>query len=142
MQLLLLHLEDALELLPGFVQSPFSGIWAKEEMINPTIFPPGSTHSTFVSNPMGTSVVLETLKMFSEMTLAPASWKGAHFLDGLKDLQSSCLYQILTHALDSAFLLAGVKQQAGGRTQGLSVFGLVPQEKATADSASPGPCFQ
>ena len=35
-------------------------------MINPTIFPPGSTHSTFASNPMGTAVALETMKMLEE----------------------------------------------------------------------------
>jgi 4-aminobutyrate aminotransferase-like enzyme len=69
--------------------NPLSGIWAKEEMINPTIFPPGSTHSTFASNPMGTSVALETLKMVSENDFgASVMVKGAHFLEGLKDLQS------------------------------------------------------
>lgn len=39
-QLLPLHLDDALELQPHFVQSPFSGVWAEEEMINPTISRP------------------------------------------------------------------------------------------------------
>ena len=34
--------------------NPLSGIWAKEALINPTLFPPGSTHSTFSSNPLGT----------------------------------------------------------------------------------------
>ncbi|MFF0924398.1 aspartate aminotransferase family protein [Rhizobium leguminosarum] len=69
--------------------NPLSGIWAKEEMINPTIFPPGSTHSTFASNPMGTSVALETLKMVSENDFGDSVMvKGAHFLEGLKDLQS------------------------------------------------------
>lgn len=69
--------------------NPLSGIWAKEEMINPTVFPPGSTHSTFASNPMGTAVALETLKMVSETDFgANVMEKGAHFLEGLKDLQS------------------------------------------------------
>ena len=46
--------------------NPLSGIWAREELINPTVFPPGSTHSTFASNPMGTAVALETMKMLAE----------------------------------------------------------------------------
>ena len=68
--------------------NPLSGIWAKEEMINPTIFPPGSTHSTFASNPMGTAVALETLKMLEEEDYETMVMeKGAYFLDGLKQLQ-------------------------------------------------------
>lgn len=68
--------------------NPLSGIWAKEEMINPTIFPPGSTHSTFASNPMGTSVALETMKMLEEEDYETMVMeKGAYFLNGLRDLQ-------------------------------------------------------
>ncbi len=68
--------------------NPLSGIWAREEMINPTIFPPGSTHSTFASNPMGTVVALETLKMAEEENIgASVMAKGAAFLDGLQQLQ-------------------------------------------------------
>jgi 4-aminobutyrate aminotransferase / (S)-3-amino-2-methylpropionate transaminase / 5-aminovalerate transaminase len=69
--------------------NPLSGIWAKEALINPQVFPPGSTHSTFNANPMGTSVALETLRMAAEgdnLTSVPE--KGAYFLDGLKDLQT------------------------------------------------------
>ncbi len=52
------------------------------------MFPPGSTHSTFNANPLGTAVALETMRMLAEtdyesMVMA----KGAHFLAGLKDLQ-------------------------------------------------------
>lgn len=68
--------------------NPLSGIWAREEMINPTIFPPGSTHSTFASNPMGTAVALETLKMAEDENFAASvTLKGAAFLDGLRQLQ-------------------------------------------------------
>ena len=68
--------------------NPLSGLWAREELINPTVFPPGSTHSTFNSNPLGTSLGLEVIKMGYELdyeTTVPA--KGKHFLDGLRDLQ-------------------------------------------------------
>ncbi|MFC6839183.1 aspartate aminotransferase family protein [Xanthomonas theicola] len=68
--------------------NPLAGIWAREELINPTVFPPGSTHSTFASNPLGTAVGLETMRMLAEAdyeTMVMA--KGAHFLDGLRALQ-------------------------------------------------------
>ncbi|CAN7149649.1 aminotransferase class III-fold pyridoxal phosphate-dependent enzyme [Phyllobacterium sp. LjRoot231] len=68
--------------------NPLSGVWAKEEIIHPGIFPPGSTHSTFASNPMGTAVALETMKMLEEEDFGAAIVeKGAYFLDGLKELQ-------------------------------------------------------
>lgn len=68
--------------------NPLSGVWAREELINPGIFPPGSTHSTFNSNPMGTSVALEALKMVSEVDYGGAVMeKGAYFLKGLQELQ-------------------------------------------------------
>jgi 4-aminobutyrate aminotransferase-like enzyme len=69
--------------------NPLSGLWAREELINPGIFPPGSTHSTFNSNPMGTAVALEAMKMMAESDYETAvTAKGAHFLAGLRDLQS------------------------------------------------------
>jgi 4-aminobutyrate aminotransferase-like enzyme len=68
--------------------NPLGGLWAREELINPTIFPPGSTHSTFASNPLGTSLGLEVMKMTQEIDYeAMVMGKGAHFLEGLKDLQ-------------------------------------------------------
>jgi 4-aminobutyrate aminotransferase/(S)-3-amino-2-methylpropionate transaminase len=68
--------------------NPLAGVWAREELINPDIFPPGSTHSTFASNPLGTSVALETVRMlgerdYHEMTMT----KGAYFLSGLQELK-------------------------------------------------------
>ena len=69
--------------------NPLSGIWAKEALINPTVFPPGSTHSTFNANPMGTSVALETLRMAMEGDYERSvAEKGAYFLAGLRDLQA------------------------------------------------------
>lgn len=68
--------------------NPLSGVWAREELINPTVFPPGSTHSTFNANPIGTAVALEAMHMmrdhdYEEMT----ALKGARFLAGLRDLK-------------------------------------------------------
>lgn len=68
--------------------NPLSGLWAKEALISPAVFPPGSTHSTFNANPMGTAVALETLRMCAEGDYATSvARKGAYFLDGLKALQ-------------------------------------------------------
>jgi 4-aminobutyrate aminotransferase/(S)-3-amino-2-methylpropionate transaminase len=68
--------------------NPLSGIWAREEMINPTIFPPGSTHSTFASNPMGTAVALEAMHMMQEENFeASVMEKGARFLAGIQELK-------------------------------------------------------
>jgi 4-aminobutyrate aminotransferase-like enzyme len=68
--------------------NPLSGLWAREELINPKIFPPGSTHSTFNANPMGTAVALETMRMLGENDYATSvAAKGAYFLEGLRDLQ-------------------------------------------------------
>nr|WP_029003229.1 aminotransferase class III-fold pyridoxal phosphate-dependent enzyme [Azorhizobium doebereinerae] len=69
--------------------NPLSGLWAREELINPQIFPAGSTHSTFNANPLGTAVALEAMKMMKEEDFgASVMDKGAYFLDGLKELKA------------------------------------------------------
>ena len=69
--------------------NPISGIWAREELITPELFPPGSTHSTFSANTLGTAVALETLKMLEEEDYEElVNEKGAYFLSGLRRLQS------------------------------------------------------
>lgn len=68
--------------------NPLGGLWAREELINPTVFPPGSTHSTFASNPLGTALGLEVMRMTKEIDYERMVMeKGAHFLEGLRDLQ-------------------------------------------------------
>lgn len=68
--------------------NPLSGLWAREELINPKVFPPGSTHSTFASNPLGTAVGLETMRMVQETDYETmVMTRGAQFLEGLRDLQ-------------------------------------------------------
>ena len=69
--------------------NPLSGIWAKEEYINPEVFPPGTTHSTFASNPLGTAVALEVLKMTAEGDFeAQVNERGAYFLKAIQGLKS------------------------------------------------------
>lgn len=68
--------------------NPLSGLWAREELISPAAFPPGSTHSTFNANPMGTAIGLETMRMLAERDYAASvASKGAYFLEGLRELQ-------------------------------------------------------
>ena len=68
--------------------NPLSGLWAREELISPEEFPPGSTHSTFSSNPLGTAVGLEAVRMMEEENYEEiTARKGAYFLSQIKDLQ-------------------------------------------------------
>jgi 4-aminobutyrate aminotransferase / (S)-3-amino-2-methylpropionate transaminase / 5-aminovalerate transaminase len=68
--------------------NPLAGVWAREELINPQVFPPGSTHSTFNANPMGTAVALEAMKMMGETDYETMVMeKGAYLLTGLQDLK-------------------------------------------------------
>jgi 4-aminobutyrate aminotransferase-like enzyme len=68
--------------------NPLSGMWAKEMLINPTIFPPGSTHSTFSSNPLGTGIALEVMAMLEEENYEKkVSESGGYFLSLLRDLK-------------------------------------------------------
>jgi 4-aminobutyrate aminotransferase / (S)-3-amino-2-methylpropionate transaminase / 5-aminovalerate transaminase len=69
--------------------NPISGLWAEERLISPETFPPGSTHSTFSSNPLGTAAALATLEWIRhqnyEKTVVD---KGAYFLTRLEELKS------------------------------------------------------
>ena len=68
--------------------NPLSGIWAREELISPDRFEPGSTHSTFSSNPLGTAAGLEVMNVFAETDYGPiVERKGADFLRRLRQLQ-------------------------------------------------------
>ena len=68
--------------------SPLSGLWAREELISPQAFPPGSTHSTFSATPLGTAVALETVKMLDEEDYERmTALKGTYFLNGLHELK-------------------------------------------------------
>jgi len=68
--------------------NPLAGLWAREEMIKPEVFPCGSTHSTFASNPLGTAVALETVRMLEEIDYeSKVRESGRYFLEGLKELQ-------------------------------------------------------
>src|SRR5262249_39603517 len=60
--------------------NPLSGVWAREELISPDVFPPGSTHSTFSSNTLGTAVGLEAVRMMQEPDYDPSgNTEAAYF---------------------------------------------------------------
>ena len=68
--------------------NPLSGVWASEDLISPGVFPPGSTHSTFASNTLGTAVALEAVRMMAEHDYEGITQrKGAYFLEQIRDLQ-------------------------------------------------------
>src|SRR5713226_3707551 len=68
--------------------NPLSGLWAREDLISPEVFPPGSTHSTFSSNTLGTATALEVMRLISESDYESSVMaKGAYFLSRLKELQ-------------------------------------------------------
>jgi 4-aminobutyrate aminotransferase-like enzyme len=65
-----------------------SGMWAKEVLISPGVFPPGSTHSTFSSNTLGTAVGLETLKIIESSDFdKTVNEKGKYMKERFKALQ-------------------------------------------------------
>ncbi|MBF0478039.1 MAG: aminotransferase class III-fold pyridoxal phosphate-dependent enzyme [Candidatus Omnitrophica bacterium] len=68
--------------------NPLSGIWAKEKLISPAVFPAGSTHATFSSNSLGTTVGLEVMKLIEESDFATQiPKKGEYFISRFKQLQ-------------------------------------------------------
>jgi len=69
--------------------NPLSGIWAREELINPAVFGPGSTHSTFSSNTLGTAAGLAVMKILAEGDRgSDIERKGRYFLEALRGLQA------------------------------------------------------
>ncbi|MGO9612264.1 MAG: aspartate aminotransferase family protein [Dissulfurispiraceae bacterium] len=65
-----------------------SGLWAREELINPHMFPPGSTHSTFSSNPLGTAAGLAVMEHLRKNNFGKiVAEKGEYLLSRLKVLQ-------------------------------------------------------
>ncbi|MDE2058138.1 MAG: aminotransferase class III-fold pyridoxal phosphate-dependent enzyme [candidate division NC10 bacterium] len=68
--------------------NPISGLWAEERLISPQAFPPGSTHSTFSSNPLGTAAALATLQWIEQQDYErKVAESGAYFLQQLEDLK-------------------------------------------------------
>ena len=87
--------------------NPLSGIWAQEKLISPEVFPAGSTHSTFSSNPLGTAVGLETMRLIEESDFINSiPKKGEYFVTRLKHLRKK--YPQIGH-VDGLGLAIGVE---------------------------------
>src|SRR5574337_426339 len=68
--------------------NPLSGLWAEEALISPQAFPPGSTHSTYSSNPLGTAAALATLQWIEQQDYErKVAESGAYFLEQLEGLK-------------------------------------------------------
>lgn len=68
--------------------NPLSGIWAREALISPAVFGPGSTHSTFASNTLGTATGVAVMNVLENPGYAGKVMdKGAYFLQGLRTIQ-------------------------------------------------------
>lgn len=69
--------------------NPISGLWAEEPLIAPQQFPPGSTHSTFSSNPLGTAAAWATLQWIEQRGYQQrVAESGTYFLQQLEDLKT------------------------------------------------------
>ena len=68
--------------------NPLSGIWAREDLIKPSVFGPGSTHSTFSSNTLGTATGLAVMRALAGGEYAASvPRKGAYFFGKLAALK-------------------------------------------------------
>ena len=65
--------------------NPLSGLWIREDLIDPSDWPPDSDSSV---SPQGTAVALEVLRIFEERDFASeVEQKGAYFLSCLRRLK-------------------------------------------------------
>lgn len=68
--------------------NPLAGLWAKEKMLSPDVFPPGRAHSTYSSNSIGTRAGYEVMSIMEEEDFEETvPKKGQKFLSGLYDLK-------------------------------------------------------
>ena len=68
--------------------NPLSGLFAREDLIDPKVFPPGSTHSTFSSNPIGMRSGVEVMSILEETNYETLVInKGKRFLGGLREIK-------------------------------------------------------
>lgn len=69
--------------------NPLSGLWAREKFIAPNIFKPGSAHSTYASNPIGTRAGYEVMSIIEEENFEETiPQKSARLMSGLKYLKN------------------------------------------------------
>lgn len=85
---------------------PLSGIWAREEIISPEIWPTGSTHCTFAGHPIGTALGLTTFNQLKQQNnLKKISESAAYFK---KTLYSICKKYNFIHRIQIKGHAAGI----------------------------------
>ena len=82
---------------------PLSGIWAKEDIISPEIWPTGSTHCTFSGHPLGTELGLQTFAVIEDSTMLYRMQKSSEkFIQIINKLREDFPFikraQVLGHA--------------------------------------------
>ncbi len=69
--------------------NPISGIWAREVLISPKAFGPGSAHSTFAANTLGTAAGLAVMRLLARDDYeTEVARKGAYLLAALRKLRA------------------------------------------------------
>jgi 4-aminobutyrate aminotransferase / (S)-3-amino-2-methylpropionate transaminase / 5-aminovalerate transaminase len=68
---------------------PLSGIWAKEGLIAPEVWPPGSSHATFAAHPLGTAAGLATFDLIENYDFGRiADERGTQLKGVISEIQS------------------------------------------------------
>jgi 4-aminobutyrate aminotransferase-like enzyme len=97
---------------------PLSGIWAKEEIISPELWPVGSTHCTFSGHPLGTAIGLKTFELLEcQENLG-------------KIRKSEQYFEKIIHMLDAKYSFIK-RAQVKGHAAGLDLFLPASNEPAT-----------
>ena len=85
---------------------PLSGIWAREDIISPEIWPTGSTHCTFAGHPIGTALGLVTFNQLSnQQNIETINESAAYFK---KTLYSVCKKYDFIHRIQIKGHAAGI----------------------------------
>lgn len=67
--------------------SPLAGLWAREDLIAPAVWPPGSSHATFAAHPLATAAGMATFELIDqenlESTVAERSKRLREIIDRL-----------------------------------------------------------
>lgn len=72
---------------------PLSGVWAKEKIINPNIWPTGSTHCTFSGHPIGTRMGIETFNIIENIENQNIFSHGSEkFAKSIKEISDKYLF--------------------------------------------------
>lgn len=88
---------------------PLAGVWAREDIISPEIWPSGSTHCTFAGHPLGTSLGMQTFDIVEDTSLlSQMKESSAAFAKVIENLKKEFPYisraQVYGHAAGLDFV--------------------------------------